>query len=267
MTFRPKPNRILEALKKGDIPLGMEINTGDTSLIEILAYTGFDFLMLDMEHSRLNIETMDHCIRAADAAGITTIVRIIENSASLIRQAQEAGAQGIMIPHIENAQEARKAVESLRYPPEGKCGVCPSIRAANYSHTGWQEYMEYSNKNTMLILLLEDKNGIANAEEIFAQLKPGVDAVGIGMADIANSLLTQPGQKINWQHPYLAEAFEKVMAISKKTGIPIISMLTPPSPEGYKAALAKGIKIILYFIDQQIFYNFCLNAIREVRRK
>jgi hypothetical protein len=74
MTFRPRQNRILAALEKGEIPLGMQMYTGDPSLIEILAYTGFDFYMLDMEHSRVNVETMDHCIRAADAAGKGTTV-------------------------------------------------------------------------------------------------------------------------------------------------------------------------------------------------
>jgi len=74
MAFRPKKNRILEALAKGQVPLGMQIYTGNPSMIEILAYTGFDFYMLDMEHSRVNVETMEHCIRAADAAVITTVV-------------------------------------------------------------------------------------------------------------------------------------------------------------------------------------------------
>ena len=94
MTFRPRQNRILAALGKGEIPLGMQIYTGNPSMIEILAYTGFDFYMLDMEHSRVNVETMEHLIRAADAAGITTLVRVTENNPSLIRQAVEAGAQG-----------------------------------------------------------------------------------------------------------------------------------------------------------------------------
>ncbi len=124
MTFRPKQNRILAALKKGKIPLGMQVYTGNPSIIEILAYTGFDFYMLDMEHSRVNPETMEHCIRAADAAGITTIVRVAENDPSLIRQAIESGAQGVIVPHIENAQDARRAVDAIRYPPEGKCGTC-----------------------------------------------------------------------------------------------------------------------------------------------
>ena len=90
MNFKPKQNRVLEVLKRGEIPLGMEINTGNPSIIEILAYTGFDFYMLDMEHTRITRETMENCIRTADAAGITTIVRVTQNDPGLIRHAQEA---------------------------------------------------------------------------------------------------------------------------------------------------------------------------------
>ena len=216
MTFRPKQNRILAALEKGEIPLGMQIYTGNPSMIEILAYTGFDFYMLDMEHSRVNVETMEHLIRAADAAGITTLVRVTENNPGLIRQSIEAGAQGVIVPHVKTVQDARKALDALRYPPEGRCGICPSIRAASFSHAGWDDYMEHSNKQTMFIPLLEDIEGIENAEEIIAQLKPGVDAVGVGLGDLSHSLLTQPGQKVDWQHPYLTEAFDKVLAISKR---------------------------------------------------
>ncbi len=266
MTFRPRQNRILAALGKGEIPLGMQIYTGAPSLIEILAYTGFDFYMLDMEHSRVNVETMEHCIRAADAAGITTLVRVIENNPGLIRQSIEAGAQGVIVPHVENAQEARKALDALRYPPEGKCGICPSIRAANFSHAGWEEYMEHSNKQTMFIPLLEDKAGIENAEEIIAQLKPGVDAVGVGLGDLSHSFLTQPGQKLDWQHPYLMEAFDKVLAIAKKRGIPVIGMPWPEAtPECTRASIDKGLKIILHFPDQHLFYNLCRDIVRAVK--
>jgi len=71
----------------------MQIYTGNPSLIEILAYTGFDFYMLDIENYLVDVETMEPCIRAADAAGITTLVRVIENNPGLIRQSIEAGAQ------------------------------------------------------------------------------------------------------------------------------------------------------------------------------
>lgn len=262
MDFRPKKNRILEALKKGGIPLGMEVNTGNPSIIEILAYTGFDFYMLDMEHTRLNRETMEHCIRAADAAGITTLVRVTQNDPGLICHVQEAGAQGVVVPHVATPQDVQKIIDALRYPPEGKCGVCPSVRAANFSSADYENYIAYSNQNNMIIPLLEDRSGFDNAAEIFALLKPGVDAIGTGMGDLAFSL-AKPGQKVDRQHPFIREAAAKVISLSKKTGIPIMDMAF--SPEGAKDTIARGARILLYSIDQLLFYSLCQDIVRAVK--
>jgi 2-keto-3-deoxy-L-rhamnonate aldolase RhmA len=265
MTFIPRQNRILAVLGKGEVPLGMQIYTGDPTLIEILAYSGFDFYMLDMEHSRVNVETMEHCIRAADAAGITTVIRVAENNPTLIRQSIEAGAQGVIVPHVKNRQDARKAADSVRYPPEGKCGICPAIRAANFSIPGWDEYLEHSSKQTMVIPILEDPEAIDKLEEIFAELKPGVDMVWFGRGDLAQSI-TKPGQKVDWDHPYIVEAYDKVLAVSEKTGIPTMAIPWPElTPECAKAALDKGAKIMLYSIDQLLFYNLCLDIVRAMK--
>jgi 2-keto-3-deoxy-L-rhamnonate aldolase RhmA len=263
--FIPKPNRVLAALAKGETPMGMQMYTCSPEMIEIVGYTGFDFVMIDMEHTRVNTETMVHCIRAAEVSGITPMVRVPENNPARIRAAVESGAQAIVVPHIKNAQEAQRAQEAVRYPPEGKCGICPAIRAAYYSQDGWEEYMAHSNKQTMFIPLLEDVEAIENAEEIFALLKPGRDAVGVGLADISNSLL-QPGGKVDWQHPYLNEAMAKVRALSEKTGIPMKGMPWPKADlASTKAALANGVKILIYFPDLYFWYETCRNIIKEVR--
>jgi 2-keto-3-deoxy-L-rhamnonate aldolase RhmA len=271
MTIRFKKNGINTALKKGKIPLGMQVYTGNPSIIEILAYTGFDFYMLDMEHSRVNPETMEHCIRAADAAGITTIVRVTENNPSLIRHAIEAGAQGVIVPHIDNVRDVRRAIEAVRYPPEGKCGTCGSIRSNFWGALRNHDYLEYSNKNVMLIPLLEEKTGIDNAEEILAQLTPGLDAVGIGRGDLMLSLRTksednknEPHPKRGLQHPYIREAYDKVLSIANRMGIPLIDNIF--SPEDAKTQVNMGIKILIYFIDQQLFRQLCEEKVREVKK-
>jgi 2-keto-3-deoxy-L-rhamnonate aldolase RhmA len=265
MTFYPKQNRILKALQKGEIPLGMQIYTGAPSFIEILAYTGFDFYMLDMEHSRVNVETMEHCIRAADAAGITTVVRVAENNHSYIRQSLESGAQGIIVPHVKNREDARKAVSSVRYPPEGKCGICPAIRAASFSVAGWDDYLEHSSRQTMVIPILEDKTAFDNLEEIFSELKPGVDAVWFGRGDLAQDL-TLPGKKVDWDHPFIMEAFDRVIDISNRTDIPVMAIPWPVlTPEAAKEALSRGAKIMLYSIEQALFYNLCLDIVKQMK--
>ena len=266
MHFKPRKNRILAELVKGKVPLGMQIYTGDPSFIEILALAGFDFYMLDMEHSRINIETMEHCMRAADAAGITSVIRVPENNPTHIRYSIEAGAQGVIVPHVKNKEDAKRAVDAIRYPPEGKCGICTAIRAANYSTPAWEEYIEHSSKETILIPILEDPEAIDKAEEIFAELKPGTDAVWFGRGDLAQAI-RKAGEKIPWDDPYIAKAFDKVLTISKRTGIPTMAIPWPNlTYECAREAMDKGARIMLYSIEQLLFYNLCLDIVKNLKR-
>jgi 2-keto-3-deoxy-L-rhamnonate aldolase RhmA len=268
MTYKPfnKPNKVLAVLAKGETPLGMQMYTHDPDLIEIVGYTGFDFVMLDMEHNRTNPETMVHCIRAAELSGLAPLVRVGENNAFLIRSAVESGARGIFVPHIKNAQEAKMALDAMRYPPEGKCGICPAIRGSGYSQDNWEEYMAESNKQVMFIPLLEDVEAIEKAEGIIDLLKPGRDGIGLGLGDISNALLKEPGEKVQWQHPYLKEASTKVKALCQKKGIPMVGMAWPtPNKAGVEAAKANGNKVILFHPDSHFWYELCKNIIKDVR--
>ncbi len=266
MTFVFKPNNVLAALARGEIPLGMQMYSHDPDLIEIVGYAGFDFVMIDMEHNRINPETMVNCIRAAEAAGLTPLVRVGENNPLLIRSAVESGAQGIFVPHIKNKKDAQNAIAAMRYPPEGKCGICPSIRAAGYLQDSWEEYMAHANRQIMFIPLLEDVEAIDNAEEIISLLKPGRDGAGLGLADISNSLLTQAGEKVQWQHPYLKEAGTKVKNICQRRNIPLVGMAWPNADRaGVEAAIANGTKVILFFPDHYFWLEICRNIIKQVR--
>ena len=265
-TFIRKPNKVLEVLKNGEVPLGMQMYSHDPDLIEIVGYAGFDYVKIDMEHSRVNPETMVMLIRTAEAAGLTPLVRVGENNRLLIRSCVESGAKGVVVPHIKTATEAKAALDALRYPPEGTCGMCPAIRGSYYSQDAWEEYMAYSNENVMFIPLLEDVEGIDNAEEILSLLKPGTDAVGLGLGDIANSLLSKKGEKVQWQHPYLAEAGAKVLGLAKKMNIPVMGMAWPKADAASaKAVIASGTKILLFFPDTHFWAEMCRNIIKEMR--
>ena len=266
MAFKPKQNLILTALAEERVPLGMQVSIPDPSVIEILASTGFDFYMLCMEHARVDASQMEHCIRAADAAGITTIVRVSENNNSMIRQALEAGAQGIVIPHIQSGEDTKRAVDAVRYPPEGKRGMCPAIRAANYSIESWDEYLEYSRTQTMVIPLIEGREGVDHADEILAELKPGVDAVGVGRGDLAQDI-TKPGEKVDFFHPFLAEAHKNVLTLAERRGIPLMDMAWPNyNVEDAKKLINMGVKIMLYHVDQFEFYKLCQQIVRQLKK-
>jgi 4-hydroxy-2-oxoheptanedioate aldolase len=265
-TFVLRENRVLETLKKGITPLGMQMYSHSPDLIEIVGYAGFDFVKIDMEHSRINPETLVMLIRTAEASGLTPLVRVGENNRLLIRSCVESGAKGVVVPHIKNAAETKAALDALRYPPEGTCGMCPAVRASYYSQEAWEDYMAYSNENVMFIPLIEDVEGIDNAEEILSLLKPGTDAVGLGLGDIANSLLKKKGERVQWQHPYLAEAGAKVMGLAKKMNIPVMGMAWPKADAASaKAVIASGIKILLFFPDTHFWAEMCRNIMKEMR--
>jgi 2-keto-3-deoxy-L-rhamnonate aldolase RhmA len=219
-----------------------------------------------MEHNRTNPETMVHLIRAAEVSGLTPLVRVGANDAFLIRSAVESGARGIVVPHVKTVEEARAGLLASHYPPEGRCGICPAIRSSGYSQANWEEYMAACNRQIMFIPLLEDVEAIDNAEEIIDVLNPGRDAVGVGGADIANSLLTEEGERVQWAHPYLREAQHKVKAICEHKDIPIMGMAFPTSDRaGVETAKANGTKIMLFYPDSHIFLEACRKIIQDVR--
>lgn len=264
--FEFRPNKIIEKVKKGEVPLGMQMYTPSPELYEIVGYCGFDYAMIDMEHSRMNYETMVNIIRTCEASGVTPIVRVPANDPTAIRYAHESGAQGIVVPHVKTGAEVRQAQDALRMPPEGKAGICPSIRASGYSQARWEEFMRFTNENTCLFCLIEDIEGVDNVEEIFAELKPGRDGYGLGLADIIHSLYKDASEPINWQHPYTKEVAQKVVPIGQKLGLLNQGMAWPtPDKAGFDNAVKSGTNVILFHPDQHLFMQTISNIITSIK--
>lgn len=264
--FKFRPNKIIEKVKKGEIPLGMQMYTPSVELYEIVGYCGFDYVMIDMEHSRVNYETMVNIIRTCEAVDLTPMVRVPGNDPVAIRYARESGAQGVVVPHVKTAEEVRQIQAALRMPPEGKGGVCPSIRAAGYSQGLWEDFMRFSNENTCLFVLIEDVEGVENVEKIFAELKPGRDGYGLGLADISHAFYTDASQPVNWGHPYGREAAQKIVPLGQKLGLLNQGMAWPtPDKEGFDNAVKNGTNVILFHPDQDLFMRALSNILKSVK--
>jgi len=265
MPFRPKENRILSALKKKGYALGMFSNTASPMLIELLAYNEFDFYILDFEHSLVDLKDMAVCVRTADAAGITSCVRVPKGNAEIITHAIETGVQGIMASHINNVEDVRKLIDDTRYPPEGKGGICPFVRAVNYSMDDWEIYHRHTSENTMVIPLIESLEGINNARSIFAELKPGIDAVAFGIADFAHDI-SKDNSKVEWVNNQITEAIEELNILSKEFNIPNIGMPWPEcTPENAAALIEKGTKIVMYQGDFLVFNRVCQEIVSGIK--
>src|SRR5687767_10004667 len=122
-------NRIRQLLGEGKTVAGIILFTGSPMVVELMAAAGMDFVIIDMEHSALDLERAGHLIRAADAAGITPFVRVPEVDAALIKKILNLGAAGIVLPHA-NRENCAALLNAMRYAPEGERGACQVVRAA-----------------------------------------------------------------------------------------------------------------------------------------
>ena len=164
--------------------LGTFIKTPHPITIEIMANAGFDFLVVDAEHAPFDRTTIDMMLIAGRAERCPIIVRIPHASPDWVLNVLDAGAAGIMVPHVETAQQARDLARSVTYGPGGR-GFAGTSRAAEYARRPLVEHLEKARDEVSLICQIEDPDGVINHAEIAAV--EGVDALFIGRADLAVS--------------------------------------------------------------------------------
>ncbi|HEX9270385.1 MAG TPA: aldolase/citrate lyase family protein [Candidatus Limnocylindria bacterium] len=171
-------------MAEGGVALGAWLSFHSPELVELSGYCGFDFVFLDGEHCGVAPRDCAELVRAADAAGIDAIVRVPRNEGPTLLGFLETGVSGLVIPHVRSADDARRAAEAMKYPPEGRRSVMFSSRAARYG-VGYEpaEYLTLANRETMVIPLIEELDGMRNLEAIAAT--PAVDLVFLGEGDLA----------------------------------------------------------------------------------
>jgi 4-hydroxy-2-oxoheptanedioate aldolase len=182
-------------------------------IIEMCAYAGFDFVIIDNEHGSAGLETTENMLRAARASGIVPVVRCLPHDISRIL---DMGASAVKIPMVNTAAQARALVEQVRYPglgqSAGKRGCAFSSRAAGYGAFGGSAHTQRSNEGIALIVMIETPEAVANASEIASV--EGIDAVFVGPNDLAYSM----GFESNWSEPKVAAAIEQALRAIAKAG-------------------------------------------------
>ena len=182
-------------------------------IIEMCAYAGFDFVIIDNEHGSAGLETTENMLRAARGSGIVPVVRCLPHD---IARILDMGASAVQIPMVNNAAQARALVAQVRYPglgqSAGKRGCAFSSRAAGYGAFGGSAHTQRSNEGIALIVMLETPEAVANASEIASV--EGVDAVFVGPNDLAYAL----GFESNWAEPKVAAAIEQALRAIAKAG-------------------------------------------------
>lgn len=214
------PNSFLDALRNGDKQIGLWVSLASNYAAEVTAGAGFDWLVVDMEHSPGDLQTTLGQLQAIAPYPGTAIVRPPWNDAVMVKRLLDIGAQGILFPIVQNAEEARAAVAATRYPPDGIRGVAGSMRGSRFGRV--EDYYTQANDQIAVIVQVETRAALAQAEEIAAV--DGVDGIFFGPADISADLglIGQPMHEDVWA------AIVPVARALMASGMPVGTLVTDP---------------------------------------
>lgn len=207
-------NPFKRALKAGTPQIGLWSSLSSAYSVEIIAGAGFDWILLDMEHSPNDLESLLSQLQAAAPYPSHAAVRVPWNDMVTIKRVLDAGAQTLLIPYVQNADEARQAVASTRYPPAGVRGVAGTTRASRFGRV--KNYAKRAHEEICVLVQLETQSALAEIEKVAAI--DGVDGIFIGPADLHASL-GYTGETANPAvMPVIEDAIRRIRKAGKAPG-------------------------------------------------
>lgn len=231
-------NRVKQALREGGAVAGPFLGIPAPMVVELLGAAGCDFVLIDTEHSALDMLAAEDLIRAAELWNVTPIVRVYLHAPAVINKALDAGAQGLLLPHVDSADEARAIVQAARFTPLGQRGLGSVTRLTGYGTEDIPTYVQRANEETLIIAQIETVAGLRNLESILQV--PGIDAIFIGPSDLSHSL-GLPGQR---QHPTVQAAIAEIAAKTRAAGLPLGTVAG--DPQTARKLVAEGYQLIVF---------------------
>ena len=248
-------NKLKQKLLDGKTVYGPFCKLQDPSVVEIAALASFDFVILDMEHGPLSVESVQSIARAAQAKGIEVVVRVTENRTSDILRILDVGVNSIQVPQVNSVADAQKVVDASFFYPNGERGMCRYVRAASYTGIEKKEYFSSANLGTLTIIHIEGNKGLENLEQIVSL--DGIDIVFLGPYDLSQSC-GYPGQT---NHPEVVNKMKEAVMLAKANNKIIGTFCESPSDAHKWRDL--GVQYISYSVDVGII----LNAYKEITKQ
>lgn len=243
-------------LRAGETTYGCWLSFSNVNVAEILAGTGFDWVLIDTEHGPFGLEGLQHCLAAFNGSKTVPIVRVPWNDAVRIKQILDLGADGVLVPMVNTVAEAKAAISACKYPPEGTRGFGPR-RASDYGRST-DDYVAQANEGTIVMLQIEHIQAVNDVDAILAL--PGIDVICLGPTDLSGSL----GLLRQFTHPKVVEAVDKVIARASAKGLPVCAGVAFP-PEIMKDWVAKGANFVLTMEDSTLLRQGATNALATMR--
>lgn len=214
MTAAPPNDGFRAVLSRAPGPaLGTWLKIPAMEVVELVALAGFDFVVIDMEHAPIDTESAYRMIGTARHTGMVPVVRVPSLDPGLVQRLLDAGAEGIMVPHVDTEEQARAAVAAMRFPPLGTRGVGATGRAGAWGILPLEEYLRHGQQEVVLIAQIESAVGVRNAGAIAAV--EGLDALLVGLADLSVSEGRAPTD------PHVTDMVAHVVEQGRSAGVPV----------------------------------------------
>lgn len=230
-----------ERIRRGELTIGSWLSFGFTPVTEMMASAGFDWLVVDMEHTAIDSADAMAMIQVLDLAGCAPLVRVGANDPLLIKRALDAGAHGVVVPMVNTAADAERAAAAAYYSPRGQRGAGLS-RAQQYG-LGFADYKAWADKETVLVVQIEHVDAVKNLRAIMAV--DGVDAFIVGPYDLSGSL----GRPGDWEHESVRKALDEVRTIASSGGVVGGYHVVHSNRQELEQRIAEGFRFIAYGDD------------------
>lgn len=254
-------NKLRTSISEKGCAVGTFLGVSTPPIVEILGYTGMDFVVIDTEHGPYDTMPASDLIRAADSKGLSPIVRVAEVTHKEIQRAVDNGAEGIIIPCLRETEDFRKAVDLCKFPPVGNRGFLKA-RGSGFGNEEWakgtlEEFMNNSNEKVLLLPQCETREALENIEEIVNI--DGIDGIFIGPFDLSISM-GMPGQ---FKAPEFLQAVTRVLNACKDAGK--LCMIFSTTVEDAKGYMQEGFDAVANSIDTLMFMKVYKEMMDEIR--
>ena len=247
--------------KKYPVPLiGSWLNTGSTTVAELMAESGLDFVTIDMEHAPISIESLADLLRAIRSGGpkCMALVRTPGHDYQDLKRYMDAGADGVIVPFVNNAVTAQKIVDAVKYQPQGRRGI-GFARDNGYGMRIMQK-LEDANEQSFICVQIEHIDGMRQLDDILDV--PGIDAAFIGPYDLSASM----GIAGNFTHPKFQEASSRFLQCCKTHNIVAGIHVVQPNPDEARERLRQGYEMIAYSLDITFLTHSINEGLKHIKK-
>ena len=246
-----------QKLKNNELTIGSWIMMDSQMSVEVMALAGFEWLVIDIEYTAINMETVQMLITTIQANNMKALVRVSKNEEVVIKKVLDMGADGIIVPMINSKEDAEQAVSFAKYPPFGKRGV-GLYRASKYG-TKFEEYKKWVDEELVIIAQIEHIDAVNNIDEII-QVE-GIDGTIIGPYDLSGSI----GFPGDFERNDVKDAVQKVLERCKEHNIPSGFHVVDTAPKNLNLKIKQGCTFLAYGIDYFFMRDAAMNGMNTLK--